>query len=690
MTRIAIILILFFLSASCFSQQQEDTAVSLQEINVKAFEANVLQMRVPAAVSVISPKNLVNTSSFSLLPAFNQLAGLRMEERSPGSYRLSIRGSLLRSPFGVRNVKIYLDDFILTDAGGNTYLNLLDVHTIGNAEVIKGPAGSIYGAGTAGAVLLSSPSLFREHHRDTTAAKISLSGGSFGAFNQAVHIHSAGKGYALQLTQAHSQSDGYREQSRLRKDNIQLRMKISGNEKMSTDVLVLLSDLFYQTPGGLTLAQMKANPRQSRPATPTLPSVKQQKTSIRNQTALLGFSTTHTISNQWKVVNAFTSAFTGFSNPFITNYEKRNEVNVGLRSKFVYEKKEGMPLQWVSGVEVQKGDYRIDSTGNKAGVRDDNLVRDAVSARQQFVFSQLSISPLSFFQIQTGFSYNVFNNTIERTIGAPARGKVPVDFKGQLLPRVAVMINPLPLLGLYLQVSKGYASPTVAEIRPSAGGLYAGLQAESGWNREVGLKWTALKNRFSLSAVFFDFNLRDAVVRQTNASGAEYFINSGSVRQKGFEGEWSWLLINKPQSGLFRHLRLMQAVTLNDFRFADYKANGADYSGKKLTGVPDQVLSTNIEAGLLKKFYLHVNTIHVEKLPLNDANSFYADPYWLTQLKLGWQSRIFNKPLDLYLLVDNLADVQYSLGNDINAFGARFFNPAAGRNFIAGCTIRLK
>ena len=42
-----------------------------------------------------------------------------MEERSPGSYRLSIRGSLLRSPFGVRNVKLYLDDFIFTDAGGN-------------------------------------------------------------------------------------------------------------------------------------------------------------------------------------------------------------------------------------------------------------------------------------------------------------------------------------------------------------------------------------------------------------------------------------------------------------------------------------------------------------------------------------------------------------------------------------------
>ncbi|MEJ0103149.1 MAG: hypothetical protein WDO19_11585 [Bacteroidota bacterium] len=38
----------------------------------------------------------------------NNTPGVRMEERSPGSYRLNLRGSTLRSPFGVRNVKVYL------------------------------------------------------------------------------------------------------------------------------------------------------------------------------------------------------------------------------------------------------------------------------------------------------------------------------------------------------------------------------------------------------------------------------------------------------------------------------------------------------------------------------------------------------------------------------------------------------
>lgn len=34
----------------------------------------------------------------------NAIPGIRMEQRSPGSFRLNIRGSSLRLPFGIRNV----------------------------------------------------------------------------------------------------------------------------------------------------------------------------------------------------------------------------------------------------------------------------------------------------------------------------------------------------------------------------------------------------------------------------------------------------------------------------------------------------------------------------------------------------------------------------------------------------------
>jgi len=45
--------------------------------------------------------------------------------------------------------------------------------------------------------------------------------------------------------------------------------------------------------------------------------------------------------------------------------------------------------------------------------------------------------------------------------------------------------------------------------------------------------------------------------------------------------------------------------------------------------------------------------------------------------------------LDVFVVADNLLNKHYSLGNDINAAGNRYFNPAAKRNFIVGCNVKF-
>src|ERR1700722_6441331 len=119
----------------------------LNEVVVKAYEQNRKLTEVGAPVSVVSKAALDRFANISILSALNTNPGVRMEERSPGSYRLNIRGSSLRSPFGVRDVKIYWNEIPLTDPGGNTYLNELGFYNFQSLEVIKGTAGSLYGAG---------------------------------------------------------------------------------------------------------------------------------------------------------------------------------------------------------------------------------------------------------------------------------------------------------------------------------------------------------------------------------------------------------------------------------------------------------------------------------------------------------------------------------------------------------------
>jgi hypothetical protein len=117
----------------------------LNEVIIKAYEQNRKLTEVGAPVNVVSKASLNRFANISILPALNTNPGVRMEERSPGSYRLNIRGSSIRSPFGVRDVKIYWNEIPLTDPGGNTYLNELGFYNFQSLEIIKGTAGSLYG-----------------------------------------------------------------------------------------------------------------------------------------------------------------------------------------------------------------------------------------------------------------------------------------------------------------------------------------------------------------------------------------------------------------------------------------------------------------------------------------------------------------------------------------------------------------
>lgn len=91
-----------------------------------------------------------------------------------------------------------------------------------------------------------------------------------------------------------------------------------------------------------------------------------------------------------------------------------------------------------------------------------------------------------------------------------------------------------------------------------------------------------------------------------------------------------------------------------------------------------------------KNFYLFAQHNYTSKIALNDANSVFSNSFDLVHFKAGWRSSKPGKPIiDVFAGIDNLLDETYSLGNDLNAFGGRFFNAAAPRNFFAGMKLTL-
>ncbi|RZL16410.1 MAG: TonB-dependent receptor, partial [Pedobacter sp.] len=139
-----------------------------------------------------------------------------------------------------------------------------------------------------------------------------------------------------------------------------------------------------------------------------------------------------------------------------------------------------------------------------------------------------------------------------------------------------------------------------------------------------------------------------------------------------------------------RGIQFRSNYTFNHFRFKDFQSGNSNYTGKKLTGVPPNVLISNLLLEFKRKIYLFAQHNYTDAIPLNDSNIDFAKKYNLVELKVGIQEVKINKiNFELFLGINNLLNEKYSLGNDLNAVGSRFYNPAAGINFYTGLAVKL-
>lgn len=675
---------LTILCLSGIAQTAQDTTKKLNEVTIRPYFSEQPLLRSTGSIGLLHQTDLDKQPSGSFVSAMNTISGVRMEERSPGSYRLSIRGSLLRSPFGVRNVKIYFDDFPLTDAGGNTYFNALDVSAAQSIQVLKGPHGNIFGANSGGVILVQSPG----NIIDTTALRLKLEGGSYGTFRENLSLNQQFDKYSFNITQSYQRSDGYRDHSGMERKYFQTSHKWDYAKNAALKALVFYSDLHYNTPGGLTEAQYLENPKLSRPAGGAFKSAIEQNAGIYAKTVYGGVSHDWQINDNFKHVLAVFSTYTDFKNPFITNYEQRKEFTLGLRSYVEYQQRlTDVNFKLNLGVESMQTATDFDNYANNSSLRGALTVSDKLKANSNFAFVHFTADLFDKWLFELSASANLYGYGYE-SLFPVAIAKKTNNFDVQLMPRAALSYLIDPRLSLRASVSKGYSPPTLSEVRASDNVINVDLQPEHGWNYETGLKYQTLNNRLFVDVTGFYYNLKNAIVIRTNDGGADYFVNAGGTKQWGLESTLAFWAIPVNTSNFVRGLQFRNAYTLSHFKFDKYRDKTNDYSGNDLTGVPKNVLVSSTEVQFPKTFYAFVQHNFTSSIPLNDANSVYAKKYHLLQAKVGWRNlRIGKTPIELYVGADNILNEKYSLGNDLNAMGGRYFNAAAERNFYGGFLI---
>src|SRR2546421_11304230 len=631
MQKILLLLSLCFIFELCYAQEpDQDSARLLEPVMVTAFEQHTPVDRTPSAISILTTANADFANKTSLLSGFNTVAGVRMEERSPASYRINIRGSSLRSPFGVRNVKVYWNNIPVTDPGGNTYFNQFAFNNFSSIEIYKGPVSSMYGAGTGGLIFMNS---FADNFKSSANAEYIT--GSYSLQNIFASTDFGEKENHSLLTYSHNSSNGYRDHSAMRRDNASFvsQNKLSAKEALTG--AILFTDLFYETPGGLNKTEYDADPRAARPAAGGLPSAEQSKAAIYQKNFLAGLNHEYSFSPNFKNTSSLYGAFAQIKNPTFRNYERRNEPHFGGRTSFVFNKKMNEArIQLVAGGELQQGYFNTQVSKNKQGNPDTLQTNDDIRYNNYSVFLQADAELKQKWFFAAGISLNQADvkNTRLNKYPVLAQGR---SYNSEWSPRVS-LLRKLKEVAIYASMTKGFSPPTIAELLPSTGLISTFLEAEEGINYELGTKFHALKGRLYFEADAFYFKLNHALVVRKDSSNADYYVNAGNAKQKGIEVTLNYNKIFSASSA-FQYFAANLAYTLSEFYYGDFIKGTTSFNGKRLPGVPQHTLSLLADLQCRKGIYLHANWYLTSGSALDDANTALASAYDLLGLRLGWK-----------------------------------------------------
>ncbi|MGK6349679.1 TonB-dependent receptor domain-containing protein [Parapedobacter sp. DT-150] len=666
--------------------QLEADPVQLDEVRVGLnHRAN---RETPGAVALLTADDIQRGSGVSLQSALNTVAGVRMDQSTLSDSRISIRGNGVRSPWGIRAVKMYVNDIPVTETDGTTRIEALDVNNIGRVEIIKGPASSIYGAGTAGVIN------FQLQRAPYGERRLEVSGltGRYGLNRIATAYRSGGDKANSYIAYGWQEYNGYRTHSNDMRRFITGNFQFFPSDKQIITVLLNRTTQHSQIPGALTQDQIASSPIQANAGN-------MDKAAGRYQNwTRIGVGQQYRFNE--KLSNS-TSVFTYFydlNHPLAYAYIRNHYQSYGGRTRFTYDPGfSSFATLFTVGAEVNQGLTKGSQYANEHGT--EGAINANVDNQNTFYSlfyqSETALGPKTMLTLGLGFNslrYDVRDYLLPHQSGIK-------QFDPQAAPRVALSHTFDEALSLHASVSTGFTPPTGSEIKLADGAINPYLQAEKAVNYELNAKGALFRSRLSYDLSVFKMNMSGELIAQSVQQGITTYHNAGKTDHRGAELALSWLARTQDDNGWIRQLRPFAAVTYSDFTFVDYKIRNVDqavtavYDGHALTGIAPWVISAGVDVDTETGLYARCSYLYNDRLPLDDANTVYHPSYHVLSAKIGYAHTIRKYiRIDVYGGMDNLLNEQYSSFVALNAIAygggqPAFYNPSPGRNAYGGINL---
>ncbi|MEK9612390.1 MAG: TonB-dependent receptor [Flavobacteriaceae bacterium] len=665
---------LFFLVSISTNGQNtsQTTTVTLDEVSLEATKLETSRNTLPVALSILDfSKTQPMYQQLSLQEYLGAVPGLFSLNATnyAQDLRISVRGFGSRAAFGIRGIKIIVDGIPETTPDGQGQLDNLPLGALDRIEILRGPAASLYGNASGGVIYINTlDSITEESTRFRTTF------GAYGLQSYQLTTQLKNKKTTALLYANRTTTDGYRGNSRLEQNvfNAKLNHQWSEQSFIQAQINYTNSPL-AQDAGGLNFEEATAEPRQARQRNidyNTYETVDQLKWGLR---------WVQSFGSQWKWENyGFYSLrdFYGklpFENGGIIDLY-RNYFGLGSRLSY-NEQKEKVNHRWQLGIETMQQKDQRDRFKNLKGVQ------GALTFSQLEEFGSFGMYILDELEwkkwlLRTSLRYD------HQSLGADTVEENQVY--SVLNPSFGLSHEISNRHRLFVNFSTSFETPTLSELsaNPSgAEGLNLNLDPSFALNYEVG--WKALFSKVRLEAnVFFIQSTNEILPYELEAfPGRSFYRNVGATNRFGLEafGTYQW-----------NQWKLEASVTQAQYVFKSTEENpNSDLNGNQLPGIPGSQFFVQLGYESLKDWQWQVSIEHIGEFYANNVNTVVIEAYqkirFQTQKKwnLSWGS------ISAFGGIQNLLNAQYFDNIRLNAFGARHFEPAPGRNAFGGISIGI-
>jgi iron complex outermembrane receptor protein len=574
---------------------------------------------------------------------------------------------------------------------------VVDLSAVKSIEVMRGPFSALYGNSSGGVIQMLTADAPK-----TPEVGATVMFGSYDTKRQIMNAAGTSENIEYLLNVSNFETNGYRDHSASNKQQATAKFKINFSEDTKLTTLVNWFEQDAQDPSGLprvAVTGVAAAPSAFQNPKGVANAVMNANTRVNRNHTQVGFNLEHAF-NEHNSLNIMTYVGSRENSQILAT----NAQGTNARSSDISREFYGTDVRWDNkgdivgkaytlsvGVNYGKSkDARLDTNILAAGVpvsvpnRDEDNIVDNFD---QYIQGKLSI--LDNVDIHAGARHTKVQLKVKDNLTAVnGNNSGSVEYR-KTTPVIGAVWKVTPTFNLYANYGRGFETPTFIEAAYNSvnnGVPNLNLKPSQSRNFELGAKAFVTDNTQVNLNLFRITTEDELVVDETNVANRTVYTNANKTKRTGAE-----LSID---SQFANNINTYFAYSLLNAKFdSSYlNKNGALIaSDNHISGTYRSQVYGEI-AWKYQPFGFHTafEGRHNSRVYVNDTNTDNAPSYTIFNVRAGFEQNVKNWRFSEYLRVENLFDKDYIGSVRVNDSNLRFFEPAAGRNYLLGLSAHYK